>query len=614
MEKISKLARQIVQNQFLMGVLYLSKLEDRETYEKCVLGYKQIHSWNKFEVVKDFYQMIFVKLEHMTMKELEPRAAEPISFCLQPFMSIEVLVHSSAPKEVHVAKFLMIQKLKRYSMARLYCEIIRSCFITLCHVKEVNYRVWGAFFLFKVPQILKQLHVQTKNVDDKVDYSDDIVKAFDMLMECTPILDLLDTTFQCNSLQALIMELLKQNLINEENAKRIVEEREISISKLEKFNIPSTPPPINEFVHSIDPTLNGLISSLGDPITPDMLKLLCTLLVDNRAYLLYSVAGVKGKHKTMIKGIMKCNDSCKEILGEAAKSKQAVMFRSNIFDISFILLFSIMQKCGSENFPEMAGDFFFEKWVRDGMVDPTKSKSPMSIVKMCDQSKVDEMIAYFSDTTNQQQPPIAFKWNEICMNIPALLYNILIAWENETIAPAVVKNILDNMRSKMNSYAVVAASWLCAYIKVLRDDEQAKPKVMVQLLMKPLDEGIMTSDTFSEKFSLTQEIIMKLYDSRTIDSPQKKPLSDVFEEQWQEINTSRWLPFDVAMNLEQLYKSCGPFWMMKNLVDQIMKGKFIKEMESTMDIVFAVMHLDIEACTEALLRDILPIMLLNNNQ
>jgi mediator of RNA polymerase II transcription subunit 24 len=603
-----------------MGILYVAKLEDREIthYEKCLMAYKKVNNWNKLEVVKDFYQIIFVKVEYLTMKELELRTNEPISFCLQPFMSIEVLVHSSADPSRHVSKFLMIQKLKRYSMARLYCEVLRSCFIMLPHVKEVNYRVWGAFFLFKVPLILKQLHMQTKTADDKLDYSEDIVKAFEMLLECTPILDLLDTTFQCNSIKCILVELLKQNLINEENAKRIVDNREIAIARLEKFNIPITPPPINEFVQSIDPTLHGLISSLRDPVTPDMLKLLCTLLVDNRAYLLYSVAGVKGKHKTMISGIMKCNDSCKEISGEASKNKQAVVFRSNIFDISFILLFSIMQKCGPENFPEMTGEFFFEKWARDGMVDPTKSKSPMSIVRMCDQSKVDELITYFSDSSSQ--PAHAIAWNEICMNIPAMLYNVISAWENENIAPASVKNILDNMRSKMCCYAVVAASWLCDYMKVLREDEQAKPKIMVQQLMKPLEESVMTSDTFSEKFSLTHEIITKL--SSDSKSPtdmiqknaQKKSMTELFNEQWQEICVNRWLPFDVAMNLEQLFKSCGSFWMMKNLVDQMMKCKLIQEMENTMDIVFAIMHLNIEACTEALLRDILPIMLLNSNQ
>ncbi|CRK99434.1 CLUMA_CG012704, isoform A [Clunio marinus] len=617
LEKITTLSHSIIKNKFLMGVLYLAKLEDRELYDKCIINYKRIHNMSKYEVVKIFYQMIFVKLDHMAMKELEQRVVEPITFCLQPFMSIEVLVHSSADTSVHVSKFLMIQKLKRYSTSRLYCEIIRSCFITLCHVKEVNYRIWGAFFLFKLPLILKQIHLQTKTSDDKMDFSEDVIKAFEMLMECTPIVDLMDTTFQCNSIECFLVELMKHNLISEDNFKKIVDKREIAISKLEKFDIPSTPPPINQFVSTIEPTLNGFISSLRDQVMPEVpvLQMFCTLLVENRAFLLYSVASVKAQHKTMINGIVKVNDKSKEILGEASKSKQAVTFYANMFDMSFILLFSIMQKSGCENFPEMTGDYFFEKWCREGMAFPYKSKSPMSIVKMCDQTKVEEMIAYFSDTTTAQSSTISFKWGEICINIPAMLHNVLIAWENETITTVRVKNILDNMRTKMCCFAVIAASWLCSYVKVLREDEQAKPKFMVQQLMKPVDENTMKLETFSEKLSLTHEIIMKLYDSRNSAEIlySQKPLNETFCELWKEISAKRWLPFEVAINLEQLFKSCGAFWLMKNLIEQIFKCKFIKEMETTMDIVFAVMHLNIEACTETLLRDILPIMLLNKS-
>lgn len=163
LEKVSILTHRMVQNEYLMGVIYLAKLEDRELYEKCVMSYKKIHSLSKEEVVKNFYQMVFIKFDSMPMKEFESRTVEPICFCLQPFLSIEVLVNASADTNVHVSKLVMIQKLKKYSLARLYCEIIRSCFITLCHVKDMDYQLWAAFTLFKVPLIIKQLHVQSKS-------------------------------------------------------------------------------------------------------------------------------------------------------------------------------------------------------------------------------------------------------------------------------------------------------------------------------------------------------------------------------------------------------------------------------------------------------------------
>ena len=449
---------------------------------------------------------------------------------------------------------------------------------------------------------------------EETEYSEDVVKAFEMLMECTPILDLLDTTFACNSIECLLIELKKEKLVNDEIIKKLADRRQHAISKLEKFNIASTLPSIDKYVLSIDPPLTGLIQSLREPIKPEFHNLLCTLVIDNRAFLLYSVAAVKGISHKMISGLMKCNELFKEISGEATKSKQLIVFRSNVFDTSFIMLFSIMQKCGIDKFPDIAGDYFFAKWIRDGMIDPSKPKSPLSVVKMCDPIKVDELISYFSDPNfQQQQPPISLKLSEICWNIPSMLYNVLIAWENDTIKPQTVKNILDNMRSKMCCFSIVAACWLCEYIKILRDDELAKPKVMVQTLMKHLDDTTMKQETFSERFSLTQEIIVKIFDNRSL-MDSKKPMSNLFNEQWKEIITRKWLPYDVAINLEEILKICGPFWLMKNLVDQIMHAKFIKDMEYIMDITFAVMHLNIDGCTETLLKDILISLLFNKNQ
>lgn len=454
------------------------------------------------------------------------------------------------------------------------------------------------------------------DIDEKLDYSEDVVKAFELLLECTPILDLLDTTFQCNSIECMLIELKKQNLVNDEIVRKFAEKRQLAIAKLEKFHIPSTSPAIDKFVTSIDTPITGFLSSLRDPVKPEFVNVLTSLAIDNRAYLLYSAAAIKGKHRTMINGLMKCNESCKEISGDAAKLKPFIAFRSNIFDTSFLMLFSIMQKCRIDKFPEVGGDYFFEKWIRDGMIDLSKPKSPLSIVRMSDQAKVDELISYFNDnslTAQQQPPPISLKLSEICWTIPSLLYNVIIAWENDTIKPQAVKNILDSMRSKCCCFAVVAASWLCAYMRILRDDEMKKPQFMVQILTKPLDESIMKQDTFSERFALTHEIISKLIEEQAA-MDNKKPMNNVFNEQWKDAMVKRWLPYDTAISFEDILITCGPFWLMKNLVDQILQAKFIKDMENTLDIAFSIMHLNIEACTETLLRDILIVMMFNRNQ
>lgn len=438
-----------------------------------------------------------------------------------------------------------------------------------------------------------------------------------MLLECTPILDLLDTTFQTNSIECILIELKKVNLVNDENVRKIADKRQQSVSKLEKFHMSSIQPPIDKFVIGMDVPLNGLIGSLkAESVKPEFVNVLTSLVIDNRAFVLYSAASIKGQHRTMINGLMKFNDICKEVTVDQAKSKPLINIKSNIFDTTFIMLFSFMQKCGIDKFPELKSDYFFEKWLRDGMIDLSKPKSPLSIVKMSDQSKVDELIAYFNDnslTMQQQPPPIALKFSEICWTIPSMLYNVIIAWENDTIKPQAVKNILDNMRSKCCCFAIVAASWLCFYMRILRDDEMKKPQFMVQILTKPLDESIMKLETFSERFTLTHEIILKLIeDQANLDI--KKPMNHVFNEHWKEVMSKRYLPYDTAASFEGIIKICGPFWLMKNLVDQIIQAKFIKDMENTLDIAFSVMHLNVEACTETLLKDIIIVMMFNRNQ
>lgn len=420
-------------------------------------------------------------------------------------------------------------------------------------------------------------------------------------------------TYGCNSVECLLVELKKEKLVNDDIMKRIVQKRQHAISKLEKFNIQSMSPPLDKYVQQLDPPLAGLIHSLIEPIKPEFQNLLCTLIIDNRTFLLYSVATVRGISHKMISELIKCNDMQKEVSGELAKSKQQVVFRSNVFDLSFLMLFSIMQKFGIEKFPDVGREYFFSKWMHNGLIDPSKPKSPLSVVKTCDPQKVDELITYFSDANFQQaQPPISLKFSEICWNIPSMLYNVLIAWENDAVKPQTVKNILDNMRSKMCCFSIVAASWLSEYIKILRDDELTKPKVMLQTLMKPVDEAIMKQETFSERFTLTLEIL-KAFDNRSLMDP-KKSMITIFNEQWTEIITKKWLPYEVAVNLEEILKTCGPFWLMKNLIDQILNAKFIKDMEYVMDITFAVMNLNIDGCTETLLKDILVSLLFNKNQ
>lgn len=57
--------------------------------------------------------------------------------------------------------------------------------------------------------------------DEKFEYSQDILDAFELLLQFTPLLDIMDTTCSCNYVECLLNELQKVNLVTEKQAKQI---------------------------------------------------------------------------------------------------------------------------------------------------------------------------------------------------------------------------------------------------------------------------------------------------------------------------------------------------------------------------------------------------------
>lgn len=93
-----------------------------------------------------------------------------------------------------------------------------------------------------------------------------------------------------------------------------------------------------------------------------------------------------------------------------------------------------------------------------------------------------------------------------------------------------------------------------------------------------------------------------------------QPLEDQFVEVWKTASERGWLPIESTQLLDSLLQSCGPLWLVTKLINEIIQCKHSKDMLKTMDIVFSLMHLDIERCTVSLLTEWLPMLLLNKLQ
>lgn len=168
------------------------------------------------------------------------------------------------------------------------------------------------------------------------------------------------------------------------------------------------------------------------------------------------------------------------------------------------------------------------------------------MVRQCDSAKVDELLMHLNSpesSLNNSQ----VSWQDICLNIPAILYHVLLSWENETISTAEVKANLDSLKSRMCAFSVCAVSWLSSYMQVVRDNELLKPLNMVhELLAAATPDDFTQKENFQERHMLASQIIRKMQQDvhpikkARVVAPQNIVSSNPLEEQFVECGGRPW--------------------------------------------------------------------------
>nr|AAM52735.1 RE21150p [Drosophila melanogaster] len=607
------------QQQFLLSMLYVGCHEELEICGRIRDKYATIKgsltnsnfTLNAPQVEQQLQQLAFIEAKHLEMQPLNPPSTlEKISCCVQPLLAVEVLLNPCKDTSYYVAELQMLQRLKKYSNTRLFYEIIRAGFLTLSNVADTSPdTMWGAFMFFKMPHIIKQLHALQRIPGEQpppADYIPELVEALELLIEDNLLLDFMDTKCSCNMIEFLLNDWTKQQLVNDVHVKKFASQREAASQLLKKCdNGQQTPSNIN-FIKRAEVPLSGVLKTLCTNKVQDMVNVLCQVPVGNSFELILSVATVEGRLKTFVSRLIQCNENSKPVPGDLGK---LCVIRSTLFDVSFLMLTSIVQTYGSDVVLSERGDSFFEKWVRECMVERNKLKNPRQILALCDDSIVDELLLSFSKPEASQLKPNNLSWQETCLNLPGVLHHVLIAWEQETLSSADVKSILDNIKRRLFSFSVCATSFLCAYMYSVKETELLKPLNMIQQFLAPLtSEELSSQENAKERLALSYQIIRKMqHDVHPATSTKSRlishsPLVEQFREVWRTVVDAGHLPVRAAQSLESLLLAGGAAWLSTQLVEQLLACKYTRDMSRTMDVVFAVMHLDIEKTTEALLQ------------
>ncbi|EAA11905.4 AGAP005906-PA [Anopheles gambiae str. PEST] len=660
-QRVAVVLERIVENPFLLGVLSIGKCDDPELFIALQKRFNGISNLtlttgyvanvgagnaNSLTVTDCMRKLVLLEVDALEMRPFDGGKVEPITYSLQPLIAIEVLLNPMCDTHQYVAQLINLKRLKGFTYARLYCELMRGCLIALNNVEgTAKESLLCAFAFIKVPHILHQLHAKTNGAEQQDEatgatYSVEVLEAFELLLQDTPVLDYMDMKCACNVVECLLKEMVKLQLLTDTHVKQLVALREPVTAGLHKLDANSAPLTMMlKFVFRVESPLAGILKALStdcSKVQDALLAMLCQVLTGNSLDLVLSVASVEGKFKAFISGLLKCNDYAKQ--ATTAEIGKAPTTRSALFDVSFMILASIAQSYGSDVILAEGGNSFFEKWVRDYMVERKKTKSPMTMVKQADPMVLEELIMAMNNSEGMYVglKASSLRWEDICYTIPALVHQVLMAWESESIAPLEIKKMLDGLKAYFSTFAVCAASWLCAYMQMVRQDEQLKPMNMVQQLCSalagPLADEWQQQDYCKERFGLMGQIVRRMQQEflrtpqvnpklRALFPSQQQqhvvshlPLEEQFEEAWKAIAERGWLPIETTFLLDTLLQSCGPAWLVEKLIGKLFVCKYVRDLNKTMDIIFAIMHLDIERCTIALLSQLVPMMLLNKAQ
>lgn len=280
--------------------------------------------------------------------------------------------------------------------------------------------------------------------------------------------------------------------------------------------------------------------------------------------LILSAASSTGCLNRVVSKLVKLNQCSRQVVGEAGKASTT---RCLIFDISFLMLCSIVQQYGLQ-VVSLEEESFFEEWCKNCMMDIDSTKNPTNILGQCDQGKVDLLLGQYLQTDSELKTSLVF-WHELCVNSVGVVYELLMAWENECLKFSDIQKVLDIFRSKVCCLPICITTWLCAYIRIMPEKNTEKAKSILMHLLSPIG-GEEPEDTFKERYLIMTKIINQMiacsYERHSssltesaIDNvnPQTESNWNMYKACWKQSTKQGMLDIGTAISLKYLFEVNG---------------------------------------------------------
>ncbi|GAB1599287.1 mediator of RNA polymerase II transcription subunit 24-like isoform X5 [Argonauta hians] len=617
--------QKIMQGGPIWALLYIARSEDNETYRE----YEQTEVNVRGTVTQLQQNVISIQQREKVIETLRVLGSQEmqtscdkavlevshLSVCptVNALVALEAVLNPTNDVQPFLEQLFVIEKLAKLNRAKLYCELMRACFMGLIDSNGGQEELkWAAFTFLKLPHVLLRIQRQSPGQD----FSHELELGFDTLLRYVPLLDVTDLRLNCDCVTFLLKECQKYSLLTEIQGSRLQQRRNSETQKPRPTDAVSNTQPSVSLILRAEPTVTSILKTLDADYSKNqepLLGVLSHMLSGKSFELILAAAAATAKLQSFAIKLVKFNEFARQATGEGGKAANT---RALLFDISFLMLCHIAQLYGAEiitSSPDCS-ESFFAQWSmkclpEDGKYKCIENSSPS------DQHKVDLLLNQF--TNGGEHKNSMARWHEICMNAPFAMQEVLFAWEHGALTADNVKNILDCVKKKMCCLPVVVSAWLCSYMNTVGEEARSKPHNMLEQLSRvnPDSQGQYPSENYHERSHLMSIILCKMSNdilpaSRRSTAqqyiPPKALPGKVMDETTQAIFENGWVDLRSLHALEQLLNLCGSDWFSDRLVAMMLTSNRLEDLSLSLSLSFALCHMDLENITLSLLLHTLP--------
>ena len=211
-KKCFEILKNFYDDEFLMNLLYVARIEDKDNYGKMANLCKQIDQLvnTKTSTVPMEFKAFYSSEVILGLKSLDPLKNEtkPVSIAnempsfvhaIQPMLVFEALFHSTSDLN-NLSQYLYClgQILGNVSFSDLVHETIRSLLLSISQKEGLEPLKVDAFILVRMPNLLEKMYkLHRGNDTTPLKTPTDLYKAFDKLLSNEALLDSIDFKCKC---------------------------------------------------------------------------------------------------------------------------------------------------------------------------------------------------------------------------------------------------------------------------------------------------------------------------------------------------------------------------------------------------------------------------------